>query len=222
MSASSPSGLTLAQVAARAGVAPGTVRRWVKEGLVPQYDGTWTPAAASHVRIVARLRERGHSVQRIREASQSGKLAFGYVNELLPSTEGRYSTREAARETDLEPALVERLMAAMGLNVIPTESISEGDLQVLRYGSEILAAGLPAPALLQIVRVYAQAMAQVADAEVRLFHLYSARAADARRRARRRGGAGDGGDDARDAARSRRRSSTTCIHGCWGTSSSRT
>ena len=172
MSASSPSGLTLAQVAARAGVAPGTVRRWVKEGLVPQYDGTWTPAAASHVRIVARLRERGHSVQRIREASQSGKLAFGYVDELLPSTEGRYSTREAARETDLEPALVERLMAAMGLNVIPTESISEGDLQVLRYGSEILAAGLPAPALLQIVRVYAQAMAQVADAEVRLFHLY--------------------------------------------------
>ena len=43
---------------------------------------------------------------------------------------------------------------------------------MLRYGAEILAAGLPLPALLQIVRVYGQAMAQVADAEVRLFHLY--------------------------------------------------
>ncbi|HYM46779.1 MAG TPA: adenylate cyclase regulatory domain-containing protein [Solirubrobacteraceae bacterium] len=164
--------VTLAQVAARAGVTPGTVRRWVRDGLVPQYEGTWTPAAASHVRIVARLRERGHSVQRIREASQSGKLAFGYVDELLPSSEARYTLQEAARETNLEPALIERLTAAMGLNALSTESISEEDLQVLRYGAEILAAGLPLPALLQLVRVWGQAMAQVADAEVRLFHLY--------------------------------------------------
>jgi adenylate cyclase len=172
MSASSASGLTLTQVAARAGVAPGTVRRWVKEGLVPQYDGTWTPAAASHVRIVARLRERGHSIQRIREASQSGKLAFGYVDELLPSTEARYTLREAAEEIGLSTAVIERMTAAMGLNAITTDEISDADLQVLRYGAEVLAAGFPLPALLQLVRVYGQAMAQVADAEVRLFHLY--------------------------------------------------
>ena len=164
--------LTLKQVAGRAGVSPGTIRRWVKEGLVPQYEGVWTSAAASHVRIVARLRERGHSVQRIREASQSGKLAFGYIDELLPSTEARYTLREASREIDLDPALIERLVGAMGLNALSTDEISEVDLQVLRYGAEVLAAGLPLPALLQIVRVYGQAMAQVADAEVRLFHLY--------------------------------------------------
>jgi adenylate cyclase len=164
--------LTLKQVAVRAGVTQATVRRWVKEGLVPQYDGAWTPAAASHVRIVARLRERGHSVQRIREASQSGKLAFGYIDELLPSTEARYTLKQVAREIDLDPALVERLVGAMGQNALSSEEITEEDLQVLRYGAEILAAGLPLPALLQIVRVYGQAMAQVADAEVRLFHLY--------------------------------------------------
>jgi adenylate cyclase len=165
-------GLTLKQVAARAGVTQGTVRRWVREGLVPQFEGVWTPAAASHVRIVARLRERGHSVQRIREASQSGKLAFGYIDELLPSTEGRYTLRQAARELDVDAALIERLVSAMGLNALSTEELTEEDLQVLRYGAEVLAAGLPLPALLQIVRVYGQAMAQVADAEVRLFHLY--------------------------------------------------
>ncbi|HVA20365.1 MAG TPA: adenylate/guanylate cyclase domain-containing protein [Solirubrobacteraceae bacterium] len=167
-----PSELTLKQVAARAGVTPATVTRWVKEGLVPQYEGGWTPATASHVRIVARLRERGHTVQRIKEASQSGKLAFGYIDELLPSTEARYTLSEAARALDLEPAVIERLIGAMGLNALSAESISEEDLQVLRYGAEVLAAGLPLPALLQIVRVYGQAMAQVADAEVRLFHLY--------------------------------------------------
>ncbi len=164
--------ITLAQVAARAGVTPSTVRRWVKDGLVPQYEGVWTPAAASHVRIVARLRERGHSVSRIREASQSGKLAFGYIDELLPSSEARYTLKQAAREIGLDPAVIERLVAAMGLSTLSTDEISEEDLQVLRYGAETLAAGFPLPALLQIVRVYGQAMAQVADAEVRLFHLY--------------------------------------------------
>jgi adenylate cyclase len=167
-----PTELTLKQVAARAGVTQATVRRWVREGLVPQYEGTWTPAAASHVRIVARLRERGHSVERIKEASQSGKLAFGYIDELLPSSEARYTLKQAARELDVDEQLIERLVAAMGLNALSTEEITQEDLQVLRYGAEVLAAGLPLPALLQIVRVYGQAMAQVADAEVRLFHLY--------------------------------------------------
>ena len=164
--------LTLKQVAARAGVTAATVRRWVNEGLVPQYEGEWTPAAASHVRIVARLRERGHTVQRIREASQSGKLAFGYIDELLPSSEARYTLQEASREIGLEPELIERLIGAMGQNALSMEEISEEDVEVLRYGAEVLAAGLPLPALLQLVRVYGQAMAQVADAEVRLFHLY--------------------------------------------------
>jgi adenylate cyclase len=164
--------LTLAQVATRAGVSAATVRRWVKEGLVPQYEGGWTPAAASHVRIIARLRERGHTIERIREASQSGKLAFGFIDELLPSTDARYTLKEAARAIGLQPALIERLMGAMGLSALSVEAISEADLQVLRYAAEVLAAGFPLPALLQIVRVYGQAMAQVADAEVRLFHLY--------------------------------------------------
>ncbi len=164
--------ITLAQVATRAGVSQGTVRRWVKDGLVPQYEGEWTPAAASHVRIVARLRERGHTVEHIREASQGGRLVFGYLDGLLPTTEGRYTLADAARSSKLKPALIERLVTAMGLSVLSVESISEEDLQVLSYASDIIAAGFPLPALLQLVRVYAQAMAQIADAEVRLFHLY--------------------------------------------------
>src|SRR5262249_14315946 len=108
-------GLTLAQVAARAAVSPATVRRWVREGLVPPYDGVWTPAAASHVRIVARLRERGYTIERIREASQGGMLAFGYVDELLPSSKARYTIEEAGRAIGMEPRLIERLLAAMGL-----------------------------------------------------------------------------------------------------------
>ena len=48
--------LTLAEVAARADVSAATVRRWVAKGLVPGYEGHWTPAAVAYVRVVARLR----------------------------------------------------------------------------------------------------------------------------------------------------------------------
>jgi adenylate cyclase len=52
------------------------------------------------------------------------------------------------------------------------ESLSSTDVQLLRYVAAVLDAGLPLVATLQLVRVYGQAMAHVADAEVRLFHLY--------------------------------------------------
>ncbi len=42
----------------------------------------------------------------------------------------------------------------------------------MRHCARVLAAGLPLVAFLQLVRVYAQSMRRIADAEVRLFHLY--------------------------------------------------
>jgi adenylate cyclase len=164
--------MTLAHVAERAGVSAGTVRRWVRDGLVPQYEGTWTPAAASHVRIVASLRERGYTIEQIAEAAQSGRLVFGFVDELLASEQGSRSLADAARATGLSADLIERVYAAMGTSTLSLDALSDQDLQVLKYVAEILAAGLPLPALLQLARVYAQAIAQIADAEVRLFHLY--------------------------------------------------
>jgi adenylate cyclase len=161
------------EAAARAGVSVATLRRWTREGLIPQYDGAWSPGAVGHARIVARLRERGHSLQEIRRATDEGRLAFGYIEELFPRlSDGTYSIGEAARETGLESALIERIMAALGWSPVHTDSLSAEDVQLLRYVAAVLSAGLPLVAMLQLVRVYGQAIAQVADAEVRLFHLY--------------------------------------------------
>jgi adenylate cyclase len=153
-------------------VAATTLRRWARAGLVPPYDGSWSPAAVSHARIVARLRERGHSLDDIRQASDEGRLAFGYVEALFDTGEEVYTLAEAARETGLEPALIRRVVAALGTAPMHLERISAEDLRLLRYVAKVLDAGLPLVALLQLVRVYGQAMARVADAEVRLFHLY--------------------------------------------------
>ncbi len=164
--------ITLAEAARRAGVPPATLRRWAKEGLIPQYEGHWTLAAAAHARIVGRLRERGHSLEEIRRASEGGVLAFAYVEDLFPPVEPAYTLEEVAEETGLEIALIERVWAAVGFNTQSLERLTEEDLQMLRYIAAVLSAGFPLVAFLQLVRVYGQAISQVADAEVRLFHLY--------------------------------------------------
>ena len=164
--------LSLSQAAERAGVTAGTLRRWADQGVIPNVNGGWTPAAVATARIVARLRERGHSLSSIRHAAENGRLAFGYIEDLFPSDEGEYTLEDAARKTGLEPALIERIWQAIGFPSGERATITDDDLQLLRYVAAVLAAGFPLVAFLQLVRVYGQALAQMADAEVRLFHLY--------------------------------------------------
>jgi adenylate cyclase len=71
--------LTLSEVAGRAGVSSATLRRWASSGVIPTMDGGgegWTPSAAAQARVVARLRERGHSLDEIRRATGEGQLAL--------------------------------------------------------------------------------------------------------------------------------------------------
>jgi adenylate cyclase len=165
--------MTLKEAAERVGVTPATLRRWIDQGLIPQYDDAgWNPAAMGQARVVAKMRERGHSLQEIRTATEEGRLAFGFLDELLGVEPQRYGLRDAARQTGLDEALVKRLIAGLGANQSTSETVSEDDLQLLRYVAAVLDAGFPLVALLQLVRVYGQAVARIADAEVRLFHLY--------------------------------------------------
>jgi adenylate cyclase len=163
---------TLTEIAEGLGVTPATLRRWVREDIVPMRDGHWTPAAIAQARIVARLRARGHSLAQVREAAHSGRLAYGYMEDLFPAPSATISLEEAAEESGLEPALIERIWTAAGFARENLEQVTEDDLQLLRYMGAVLAAGFPLVAFLQLVRVYGQALAQIADAEVKLFHLY--------------------------------------------------
>jgi adenylate cyclase len=168
--------LSLNEVAARTGVSPATLRRWAETGVIPGADGAtkdgWTQAAAAHARVVARLRERGHSLEQIREATDQGRLAYGLLEELYPSGERVYTLEQAAEETGLEVELIERVWLSMGFPRRELDALSEDDLQALRYIASVLAAGFPLVAFLQLSRVYGQAISQIADAETRLFHIY--------------------------------------------------
>jgi adenylate cyclase len=169
MTADEPS---LAEIARRVGVRPTTLRRWAHEGLVPLDDGHWTPPAVAQARLVARLRERGHTVADLRQAAASGRLAFGYLEDLFAAEGDDVPLEEAARTAGLEPALVGRILTSLGLGAAGATHVRSEDMRMLEYIASILGAGFPLVAFLQLVRVYGQAVAQIADAEVRLFHLY--------------------------------------------------
>jgi adenylate cyclase len=164
--------ISLAEASRLAGVSSSTLKRWVDEGLVPVQDGRWTRASAAQARVIARMRERGYSVDAIREAAKGGRLAFGYAEDLFQVPAGRYTREQAAELTGLEPELIERLMTLLGTPLSADGMLNEEDLKAMRHCANVLSSGFPLVAFLQLVRVYAQSIRRVADAEVRLFHLY--------------------------------------------------
>ena len=78
------------------------------------------------------------SAREIRQASDQGRLAFGYVEELFDTGEEVYTLEEASRQTGLEPALIERVVAALGAVPAQSERIS-ADVDRLKKSSKHLA-----------------------------------------------------------------------------------
>jgi adenylate cyclase len=164
--------ISLAEASRLAGMSSSTLKRWADEGLVPVQNGRWTRASAAQARVIARMRERGYSVDAVREAAKGGRLAFGYAEDLFQVPEGRNTRQQAAELTGLEPELIERLMTLLGTPMSADGMLNEEDLKAMRHCADVLSSGFPLVAFLQLVRVYAQSIRRVADAEVRLFHLY--------------------------------------------------
>jgi adenylate cyclase len=165
--------ISLNEAARISGVSPSTLKRWAEAKVIPVRRGRWTSAAAAQARVVARMRERGHSLEELRRAVRDGRLAFGYVEDLLPTHSERSITREeAAQATGLEEELIERVMTLLGTPTALEGTLNEDDLDAIEQMAAVLRAGFPLIALLQLVRVYAQSIRKIAEAEVRLFHLF--------------------------------------------------
>jgi adenylate cyclase len=165
--------ISLSEAARRSGVPASTLKRWAEEKIVPVRRGRWTATAAAQARVVARMRERGYSLEDLREAGREGRLAFGFAEELFSEAgDGGSSLADVAQETGLEPELIERILVILGTPKGRQRDLSPDDVAALRHCARVLAAGFPLVAFLQLVRVYVQSMRRIADAEVRLFHLY--------------------------------------------------
>jgi adenylate cyclase len=164
--------ISLSEASRRSGVSASTLKRWAEEKVVPVRRGRWTAAAAAQARVVARMRERGYSLEDLREAGKEGRLAFGFAEDLFAVAEESVPVAEVAAETGLEPELIDRILAILGTPTGRRDQLSQDDAAALRHCARVLAAGFPLVAFLQLVRVYVQSMRRIADAEVRLFHIY--------------------------------------------------
>ena len=60
----------------------------------------------------------------------------------------------------------------MGTPVGQERELTAADAVAIRLCAQVLAAGFPLVAFLQLIRVYVQSLRRIAEAEVRLFHLY--------------------------------------------------
>lgn len=167
--------ISLGEASRRSGVPTSTLKRWAEERIVPVRRGRWTAAAAAQARVVARMRERGYSLGDLKAAGREGRLAFGFAEELLSEAREEEETvalERVAEDTGLEPELIERILVILGTPTARQRQLSHADVVALRHCARVLAAGFPLVAFLQLVRVYVQSMRRIADAEVRLFHLY--------------------------------------------------
>jgi adenylate cyclase len=164
--------ISLSEAARRSGVSASTLKRWAAGGVVPVRRGRWTAAAAAQARVVARMRERGHSLEDLRRAGREGRLSFGLAEDLFPRPPEQVTVDDVAGETGLEPELIERILVILGTPRERDRVLNPEDVEALRHCARVLAAGFPLVAFLQLVRVYVQSLRRIADAEVRLTHLY--------------------------------------------------
>ncbi|HEY0278366.1 MAG TPA: adenylate/guanylate cyclase domain-containing protein [Solirubrobacterales bacterium] len=164
--------ISLSEASRRSGVPQSTLKRWAEEKIVPVRKGRWTPAAAAQARVVARMRERGYSLEALKEAGREGRLAFAFAEDLFTEEEGELTVESIARDTGMEAELIERILTMMGTPGVGQANLTPADAMALRVCGEVLEAGFPLVAFLQLVRVYVQSLRRIAEAEVRLFHLY--------------------------------------------------
>lgn len=143
------------------------LERWAEEGLL-RLDEPETEQL-ERVRVARLLRRLGFDLDALAAAARADPGLFDrYVNLFAPTGALR-TLDEAAAAHGLDPSLVQRFWEATGLAEQGDVS-DDDDVAALGVVASALQAGLPVDALVQLMRVYADALARVAEAEARLFH----------------------------------------------------
>ena len=140
-------------------------------GLIrPDAGERFAPEDIERVRLIQFLERRQIPLKRIAHGERDEAILSTVVDFLYPRGIGRrYSFAQAVDIVGLDAEVARRLRDASSSS---DEPMNEHDVRMLEEARVALDAGFPEAALLQLVRVYAETLGRVAEAEVRLFHFY--------------------------------------------------
>jgi class 3 adenylate cyclase len=166
--------ITLEELAKRTGEPLERLRRWHSLGLIGRAEGgAFSQEDVGRSRLIHDLLHYGISLDAIVEGCREPDSLFCFFLDDSGRRLARpmYSLGEAVEAAGLETGTVRRLMEAAGMND-PAEMVDDEDLQFFAASKVALEAGYPEEALLQVLRVYADAMAKVAEVGARTSHFY--------------------------------------------------
>src|ERR1700730_2734512 len=163
---------TIDELSRATGESPEELRRWQDLGLLSlETDAGDGRRQQSRVRLIQFARRHGFHPERIAIAVSEQPELLSFFEEQLSVPSGRERTlEEAVVEADVDEALAGKVRHAAGLD--DQTVLYDDDVDSLRRMAIAVQAGLPIEALLQLIRVYADSLGRVAEAENRLFHLH--------------------------------------------------
>lgn len=165
------SDLTLEELSERTGEPVERLRRWRELGLIGAPGAeTYEPEDVARVELTQLGLRRGVPLEAISQSFAEGLLSW-HCAEL--TRRGRvYTLAEASEVLGIDQELLRRNLQAANLTGWPAPTATEEELEALRSLKVALDAGFPEETLLQLVRVLAEGLGRVAEAETRMFRLY--------------------------------------------------
>lgn len=167
---------TLEELAIRTADSVTRLKEWYSLGLFGTSDAQrFNHEDVERVRLIQLLLRRGIGLDAIVNSAREGYLSHWfdeYLGKLFPG-EGRpaYSLAQAAERCGLDIEVLRPICNTIGLEH-QGGVLSAADVEMLESAKLALAAGFPENALLQLLRAWADALGQAAEASARLFHLH--------------------------------------------------
>lgn len=166
--------VSLEDLAERTGEPVARLGEWRSVGLIGSEDGErFRHDDVARVRLIQLFLRRGIDLQTIAETAGKpvfSRLLSGYLDKFASVSPGpAFSLTDAADRLGLDVTVLRRFHEALGE---PEGYLEEQEIEFMKGWRRALEAGLPEEAIVQLLRVYADALGRVGEAEVRLVHFY--------------------------------------------------
>ena len=159
------------ELAEQADVDVGFVERLVDLGALGDGDALG-PIDVRRARLLRAWDAAGLNPEGIMDLVRKGELSIAWLNTPVMTRSRRLETTfdELCREMDVRLALVDRVYEAIGFAPpSPGEGIREGDRELMELVSKFVAAGTDEVLTLRLLRVYADSLRRITQAEAELF-----------------------------------------------------